>query len=130
MKTSSFKLYTGPGRISIARYAPRGAPEGFRIFKGLAPGPWFNSVPYDEYLHRYNTEILHQLDTQRTWDALHFLAGGAEPVLLCWESPPFTAWDCCNDKRANWCHRRIVAEFFERTLGVEVPELDVTAAPR
>src|SRR6201993_962190 len=36
--------YTGPDRISIARFAPRGHPAGYRIYSKLAPGPWFNSV--------------------------------------------------------------------------------------
>ena len=38
MKTSSFFSYTGPGRISIARFAPRGTPAGVRVYKRLAPG--------------------------------------------------------------------------------------------
>jgi hypothetical protein len=37
---ASFFTYTGPGRVSIARWAPRDTPAGFRIFKPLAPGDW------------------------------------------------------------------------------------------
>jgi len=44
MKTASFFAYTGPARISIARFAPRGSPAGFRIYRALAPGPWFNQT--------------------------------------------------------------------------------------
>jgi hypothetical protein len=87
VKTSSFFLYTGPGRVSIARYPPRGTPAGFRVFKALAPGAWFNSV-----------------------------GNGSEPVLLCYEKPPFD--------EANWCHRRLAAQWLETSLGILVPEMD------
>jgi len=88
MKTSSFRLYTGPGRISIARWAPRGCPAGYRVFTPLAPGKWFNSVADDEYIALYMKQLA-ALDPQKTWDQLHELAGGHEPVLLCWEVAPF-----------------------------------------
>jgi hypothetical protein len=114
MKTASFRTYTGPGRISIARGARRVAP-GFRVYSKLAPGPWFNSVGHDEYCRRY-AEILGHLDLQRTWDELHTLAAPHEPVLMCWEVPPFVV-------PTNCCHRRLVAAWLEETLSVEVPEL-------
>jgi hypothetical protein len=114
MKTASYFTYTGPGRIGISRGVPRGIPAGYRMFRALAPGPWFRSVDATEYCWRYRREILDRLDPQETWDRLHELAGGQEPVLLCWERPPFT--------RETWCHRRLVSEFFERELSVEVPE--------
>lgn len=114
MQTSCFALYDGAGRVSIARFAPRGTPAGFRVCRELAPGDWFNRVDFDEYRARYLREILDKLDPKRTYERLCRLAGGAEPVLLCWEKPPFTA--------RNFCHRRMVADWFERTLGVQVPE--------
>lgn len=114
MKTSSFKTYTGPGRVSIARFAPRGTPKGFRIFKTLAPGPWFNSVSRPEY-EKLFAEQLAQLDPQAISDKLHEMAAGAEPILLCYEVPPFTD--------TNWCHRRLVADWLETKLGIGVPEL-------
>ncbi len=85
MKTSSFFSYTGPGRISIARFAPRNTPAGFRIYKPLAPGPWFNSVHEEMYRELYFAQLA-ELDAMQTWEALHDLAGGVEPVLLCYES--------------------------------------------
>jgi hypothetical protein len=114
MKTASFYTYKGPGRVSIARYAPRGTPAGFRMFKGLAPGSWFNSVSETEYGKLFDAEILAPLDPRATYDKLIELAGGAEPVLLCWEKP--------TDKDA-YCHRARVARWFEDKLGIEVPEL-------
>ena len=115
MKTASFQTYTGPGRISIARFAPRNTPAGFRIYKPLAPGAWFNSVSHDKYRQLYfaQLELLNPTEVVKT---LESMAGGAEPVLLCYEKPPFN--------NANWCHRRMVAEWLQMTIGLEVPELE------
>jgi hypothetical protein len=54
--------------------------------------------------------ILAQLNPQEIADAL-----GANAVLLCWERP--------NAR----CHRRMVAEWLERALGVEIPEIGFSA---
>ena len=79
------------------------------------PGPWSNSVSKAEYEKLYG-EILAQLDPRQTWNDLHKLASGAEPVLLCWEQ----AAHICSGKA--WCHRRMVAAWFKKTLGFDVPE--------
>ena len=115
MKTASFFEYTGPGRVSIARFPPRGTPAGFRVYRTLAPGPWFKSVSEPEYRRRY-AEQLAGLDPAMVWDELHALAGDAEPVLLCWERKA--------DLEANrtFCHRRIVAEWLQHRLGEIVAE--------
>ena len=115
MKTASFFTYTGPGRISIARYPPRGTPAGFRQYRALAPDADMLKMTQALYLPRY-AAILNALDPLQVWDDLHRLAGDQEPVLLCWERPPFTA--------SNWCHRRLVADWFARELGMTVPEWD------
>ena len=113
MKTASFFTYTGPGRISIARYAPRGTPAGIRQYRALVPDADMLKMSQALYLPRY-AAILNALDPQQVWDDLHRLAGDQEPVLLCWERPPFTP--------TNWCHRRLVADWFHDRLGVAVPE--------
>jgi hypothetical protein len=118
MKTASFFTYQGPGRISIARYAPRNTPAGYRTFRALAPGEWFNKVTEERYRELYFAEVLGVLDPRVTLDTLCDLAAGAEPVLLCWERPPFTA--------DNWCHRRMVAEWFGEKLGIDLPEVQVS----
>lgn len=117
MKTSSFYLYDGPGRISIARSAPRRVAAGFRVYRALAPGPWRHEAAYkyyDAYRARYLSDILGPLDPRATWEALHALAGEHEPVLLCHEHLL---------KPGDWCHRRLVAEWLEATLGERVDEL-------
>jgi hypothetical protein len=115
VKTSSFFLYTGPGRVSIARYPPRGTPAGFRVFKALAPGAWFNSVDRAEYERLYAQQLA-ALDPKVVHDQLMELGNGSEPVLLCYEKPPFD--------EANWCHRRLAAQWLETSLGILVPEMD------
>lgn len=114
MKTASFFTFTGPGRISIARFAPRNTPAGFRVYRALAPGAWFHETNFAEYARMY-AEQLAELDVERVWADLHHLACDHEPVLLCYERPPFTA--------TNWCHRRLVASWFEQ-FGHQVDEID------
>jgi len=115
LKTASFFTFVGDGRISIARYAPRKTPAGYRVVAQLAPGAWFNKVEAEEYKRRFDAEILGRLDPAETWDRLHKMVPvGVEPVLLCWEKPPWTA--------ENWCHRRIVAAWFQEKLGFVVEE--------
>ena len=121
METASFFTYTGPGRISIARFAPRSTPAGFKVYRKLAPGEWFNSVSVEEYLERFAAEILAPLDPQTVWDELHRLAGESEPVLLCWERPPVAATELPGH---DFCHRRIVAQWLEERLGFVVEEYD------
>lgn len=114
MKTSSFSNHTGPGGISIARYAPKTFPKDHLRFPALAPGSWFNSVTKEKYRELYFAEILSALDARETLDKLQGLAGAAEPILLCWEKAPLT--------EKNWCHRRLVAEWLGDKLGVTIAE--------
>jgi hypothetical protein len=114
MKTASFFSYQGVGRVSIARFAPRTLEPGYRVYRPLAPGPWFKSVPYEGYRQLYNQQ-LSSLDARRVWDDLHRLASPHEPILLCWERPPLTS--------KNWCHRTIVADWISRELGECISEL-------
>lgn len=53
MKTSSWFKYSGEGRIGISRGLPHRVPPGYRMYRKLAPGPWFKSVGRDEYQRRY-----------------------------------------------------------------------------
>ena len=120
MKTASFfsPLLPSEGRISIARFAPRRHPAGYRIYSKLAPGRWFNSV--DEAMYRkLFAEQLVARDPQATWNELHTLAAGQEPILLCWERLV---------DPGEFCHRRIVAAWFEEHLGVTVDELEAAPA--
>ena len=121
MKTSSFFHFNGPGRVSIARSAPRKI-SGYKAFRLLAPGPWFKINDQAQYRDLYFQEILKPLDPQEVHDRLHQLAGeGNEPVLLCWEA--LTTPE-------DWCHRRMAAEWFEDKLGIEVAEIGPMPKPK
>ena len=83
------------------------------LFRALAPKIWFKGAGFDVY-HQHYFQMLSALDPMTTWKKLHDLADGHEPVLLCWERPPF---DECH-----FCHRHLVAQWFENKLGFVVPE--------
>ncbi len=117
MKTASFFTYDGPGRVCIARWHPRGTPKGFRCFRDLAPGEWFNKVSTPVYLRRYAAQ-LDRLKPELVLAQLHALAAPHDPVLLCWEQPGVD----------DFCHRALVAQWFERELKIKVPELGYEGA--
>jgi hypothetical protein len=82
------------------------------MYRKLAPGPWFASVPEGEYCRLY-LAILGALKPHVVLAELQALAGSAVPALLCFEKPP---------PEPQWCHRGIVSAWFESTLGLNVPE--------
>ena len=100
--------------VGISRGIPRARTRSQR-FRELEPGSWFRSVNAAEYLVQYR-EILEKLDARAVHDEL--CAFGNTVALLCWEKP----LDCHTGR--TWCHRHIVAQWFEDTLGIEVPEFD------
>lgn len=105
-------------RIGVSRGSPRGFAAGYRKFKALFPGAWFNKVEPAEYLKRYDEEILAPLDPQKTLDRIMELSGDKTPVLCCYEAAPKI------QTGELWCHRHIDAQWFEDRLGITVPELD------
>ena len=115
MKTASYFTYPGPGRIGITVGMPRRIPAGFRMYRPLAPRREMLELPFNLYQELYLKEILGPLDPAVVKADLEELAGAAEPVLLCFERPPFNA--------DNWCHRRMVAKWFKVHLDLDVPEI-------
>ena len=61
MKTASFFTYIGPGRVSIARWAPRGTPAGFRVYRPLNPTAPMLKMARADYEPLYQA-ILAKLD--------------------------------------------------------------------
>jgi uncharacterized protein (DUF488 family) len=59
----------------------------------------------DTYREEYQ-KILDNLDPRKVYEDL-----GKNSILICWEAP------------GKFCHRRLVAEWLEKHLGVTVPEL-------
>jgi hypothetical protein len=110
MYTSYFsKSAKSPNAISIARRAPADF-EGAE-YRFLVPRFWF-FVKYQKdgdesfFIEQYQKEVLTPLDPEKIYKNL-----GEESILLCWEKP------------REFCHRRLVANWFEKNLGVKVPEL-------
>lgn len=65
--------------------------------------------------------ILARLDPRQVVEDPRRLADPHEPVLLCWERPPFS--------ETVWCHRRMVAAWLERELGWVVLEVERSPKP-
>ncbi len=97
--------------VSIARGSPRGFTGNKEL--RLAPSRAMLKMKKPEYDAAF-AEILAKLDPGEIHQAL-----GENAVLLCWEKP------------GDACHRRLVAEWLEAALRIEIPELgfDRTACP-
>ncbi len=107
-------------RIGISRGVPRRTPAGYRVYRKLAPGPWFNSVGVEEYAERYRTEILGPLDPRAVAADLASMASGGIAVMLCYERPG----------RGDWCHRALAAQWLADALGGPVPEVGFEHLPQ
>lgn len=121
MKTSYFGITprTTPGAIAISLYLPKG--RQYLHYPKLAPSqellqnyrsPSACAVMNVEryYIEEYNDQLF-ELNPQTVWDELCAIAGDAEPILLCYEKP------------GQFCHRRLVAKWFEVELGQVVEEV-------
>lgn len=106
MLTSNFKnAGSHPKAVSIARFPPRNW-KGRRYFD-LAPKPRMLKLKdLAEYDKVFKEQILGKLDPRKVYEEL-----GQDAVLLCFEPP------------GQYCHRRVVAEWLEKNLGIQVPEL-------
>jgi hypothetical protein len=109
--------YQKAGSLPNAVGISQGVPKWYTgaLYKKLAP-PWEIVKIENEATFRrlYHEMVLSKLNPVHVADDLE------GKVLLCWELP------------GQFCHRRLVAEWLEKNLLIEVQELDVpkTAAPR
>jgi hypothetical protein len=114
MKTGCLFTATGPGRVVIARFAPRSLATLPR-FPKLAPHPRMIGITDKPTFCRYYFgTVLGRLDAAETWRQLHELVAPHEPILLCYERL---------EAPVEWCHRTMVAEWFRDQLGYDVTEL-------
>jgi hypothetical protein len=122
LKTASWrtKLPDDHLRVGISRGVPRGMAAGYRVFRKLAPGPWFNSVGPVEYDQLYRSEILAPLDPRAVAAELLAMAHGRVPVMCCFERV----------ESGEWCHRAIAAEWLADALGGVVPEFGFETLPQ
>lgn len=113
MKTSYFgNLKNIEVPLSISLYPPKWytGPQ----LKMLAPTPEMLKAIHDggteyEYMMQYYRRVLDHLDAQELYDAIVGEYGN-DVTLLCFEKP------------GDFCHRRLVAKWFEDNLKIEVPE--------
>src|SRR5258705_11768220 len=119
MVTSSWftKLWDGYSRIGISRGTPRGQ-KGFRMYRALAPGPWFRSVAPEQYLELYMAQLA-QLDAHQVVQDLQTLAEDRIPALLFFEKPPADP---------HWCQRGLISAWLHYALGVQWCEFGHEAA--
>jgi len=115
MQTSCFSTYKGLDGIGIAGRSP--VSYKGEEFKILAPKLWFFKKfkvdgDKDFYIKHYYKEVLDKLNPEEIYNLLK------DNTLLCWEKSTFDE----NGKPNFFCHRRIVAEWIENKLGIEVPE--------
>ena len=113
IRTASWRTFTGPGRVGICLGKPRGAPAGYRFYRKLAPTWQMRKLPYEPY-RQIHDEILAELDPEAVVREMQALADEWPITMMCFEVPPFD--------RQNFCHRRMVADWLEQTLGMDVPE--------
>lgn len=126
MKTSCFKFTPNamPGAIAISLYPPRWrkclhypklAPSAELLKTYKDPNAAILYHPIEKYYTVEYFQQLVELDARAIWEELHTIADGAEPILLCYETP------------GQFCHRQLVAKWFEIELGEAVEEVQGTA---
>lgn len=122
MRTSYFNRRPRPkepsGLISIAF----GTPIWFKgaRYPALAPtasrlraiqGAVRDHRAQQDYAREFKLETLRPLNAKKTWEELCALVAPFEPVLL------------CHERAGEFCHRRLVAEWFGSEMLQEVLEL-------
>ena len=116
LKTSYFaRSGKSPGAVSIALRS-----KWFTVpkYPDLAPTQEMLEIEdWHEYSHRYNDEILSRLDPQKVLNDLKVATTEHDIILLCWE------------KDRSTCHRGLVAQWFKKTLDLDVPEVEIPEKP-
>lgn len=110
VETSSFRRAKGDPRcVAISARVPKGYSN--RRCKKLAPPYWMvrksksGEITDEEFERQFTEYVLEKLDAREILDEI-----GDDAVLLCWE------------KAGEFCHRKLVAEWLSRELGIEVKE--------
>jgi uncharacterized protein YeaO (DUF488 family) len=122
MKTSNFAHWQRqkfPGAISISRFPAYRSGWNGPEFPPLMPSAQLlkaykdGDIDWAEYRWCYQQQ-LDCLNPQKVLISLKLTALGFEPILLCYES--------AKTLDTQPCHRRLVAEWLERELDIDVPE--------
>ena len=109
-KVGSYPKDKGYRFVSIARFNKFWVGD---VCELLAPPAEIINIEDEElYTKHYYEKVLKKLNPQEIYNMF-----GDNAVLLCYEK-----WDDIKEGKS-FCHRRIVAEWFENNLGVSVDEL-------
>jgi len=113
------KLYTG-NFANVKKYREKGLEPinialSARYFTGqkyikLRPKWEFKDDTPDVYTPKFN-EILNNLNPKQVINELAQISNGKDIVL------------CCHEKQGDFCHRRLVAEWLEKSENIKVKEL-------
>jgi hypothetical protein len=107
--TSNFKT---AGHLPQAVAISRGLPRGWqgRAYRPLAPS-WALVKVTDQvqFTRLYKAQVLDSLDARQVLREL----GDDNFIMLCWEPP------------GEFCHRRVVAAWLQKELGLEAPEFNL-----
>jgi uncharacterized protein YeaO (DUF488 family) len=101
--------------VSIARFPPKWF-DGYEM-KELAPDQkllWKakqGKINKEEYAKKYMAQIQKRFEPHVLYEELEEEFNGKDIVLLCFE------------KKGEFCHRRLLAEWLEVALGIRVKEL-------
>jgi uncharacterized protein (DUF488 family) len=115
MKTGCLFSARGAGRVAISRSVPKFLKGKIAVYEKLAPPAWMVRITdREKWCRCYRKVVLGELNPLQVYNELHALAGeGNEPILLCYERL---------EDPDEWCHRRLVAEWFREKLGIDVDE--------
>lgn len=101
--------------ISIARYSPRFYHGD--VLLEVAPTGAMLSMNDEEYKKAYR-EILRKVDVNKLLVKIQVLSKGKDVALLCFEKPDV------------FCHRHLLAEWIQKSVGIEVTEWGVSRNPK
>ena len=106
--TSNFKIAGHlPQAVAISLGVPRGW-KGARCTVLAPPRPLIKIMDPATFIPLYREQVLDRLDPRKVLQDL----GRDDFVMLCWEPP------------GDFCHRRVVAAWFQKELGLVVEEFN------
>ncbi len=125
MKTGYFKQIDSDvtlGYVSISLYPSKNNNVLFE-FKSLVPNWKLMEMLKSKHISEYDFEKeyliqLNNLNAKTIFEQVNFLTGEYEPILM------------THGNKSSFCHRHIVAKWFENALGVRIDEFKIGAVQR
>lgn len=75
-------------------------------------------VTEDSYIQMYNGQVLARLNPGGVVKMIEQLSGGRDCALLCYEKP------------GDFCHRHLIADWLNKSLGIGVEEFSASEEPQ